>query len=140
MIALKTKDLMVGDWVMFHTLKGATWCKVSEIYRSDEISVESTHKGYSIPMPVGKFEPVILTDEILEMNGFTTRKNIDGFSYYLADQYYDVYISEYPNGWWLIEYDDHERESLPTEQIAVVYVHQLQQALRMFGVDKNIDL
>lgn len=81
-----------------------------------------------------------LTAEILLKNGFKPRKQGGEMQYILTEDYYDVYVTEYLDGWWFVEYEDSERGGLPTERIAVRNVHQLQGAFKLFGVVKGIEL
>ncbi len=130
---MKAIDLMIGDWVQLtDPINDKEMTKVEEIHHDGYITVD----GAITKM----FEPIPLTPEILLKNGFKQRKQGGVVQYILTADYYDVYVTEYPDGWWLVEYEDSERGGLPTERIAVRNIHQLQSAFKLFGIEKEIEI
>lgn len=134
MATLKISDLSVGDWVQD---KNGIYAKV--------IGVENWSNGYLLNIelhgvnvgvtPLASVHPIPITPEILEANGF-------------------VKIGEY-NEWSTGNWEDIpfigislSRQSMRIKNLGtdiflenkVVYVHQLQRALSLANIDKEITL
>lgn len=128
---MKAKDLMIGDWVYDTILKGNTKVEMLSL---------SGIKGdfHENVCDENTFEPIPLTPEILEKNGFGFIKNDNTKSVW--------------NGWWI--YKDLELGvccldriqnwpcfiNIDDANIKCEYVHQLQHALRLCGIEKEIEL
>lgn len=117
---LHAKDLMIGDWVCFD---GDT--EHTNPVQIDGISTEKAcvdGDWYDI------WEPIPITAEILEKNGW--RKN-DIFMIFNEDPNTELSWTNrcgaclYKNGYHICDCD---------------YVHQLQHALRLVGIEKEIIL
>lgn len=90
---------------------------------------------------VDKVEPIRLTREILEKNGF------DGMPYaYLKiedDKWLEYYYHEHRlRKFWsgIDEWNNHAKVTEITFQCSCNYVHELQHALRLCNIDKTIEL
>ena len=136
---------MVGDWVQDKNLQEAKY-KVEAIgYSSITIKMGDELQDYDI----SKFEPVLLTDGILNKN----IEDCGGLGWY--DVYIfriDEYDAEYnwPSKFFGISdafrypkkprfalvQNDHENVVLDD----IKYVHELQHILRLFGIDKEVVL
>ena len=82
-------------------------------------------------------KPIPITEEILEKNGFTFYKC--GVAQCCTD-FHDITIDRLMDGnVWLLFVEDTEF-GLPQQQVTICNVHQLQQALRLFGTLKEIEL
>lgn len=146
---MKANELMIGDWVNFlieveggnteHDPQTAVY-EQSKVRQIRTWGLDAEVECDDIINDIEQLQPILLTAEILLKNGFKQRKQDGEVQYILTADYYDVYVNEYPDGWWLVEYEDSERGDLPTERIAVRNVHQLQDAFRLFGVEKEIEL
>lgn len=134
---LSCKELMIGDCVMvypwdetpwepkkitdinFHSWEGTDFCDSVGVEGWDELSLD-------------QIKPIPLTKEILENNGFIS----DEYSlYYLPIDEGTVRFSEHQYGWYcniLCAYQKYEG--------VCNYVHQLQHALRLCGIKKEIEL
>ena len=137
---MNATDLMIGDWVKYESQHE----KVSEIY-SAGIYVRGLmgdeNKGY----PFEHLEPIMLTCEILEKNGF---KLIAVGDYGLATP--KANINRYEkwkcttNKTFYVYYDKRSKEYSLTAYLTyisnILYVHELQHALRMCGIEKEIEL
>ncbi len=99
--------------------------------------LEGVHEGEIVPIDTYELSPIPLTPEILEKNGFGTRIS------YIKDKWNNEYT--------LIEDDNKviywekgnvymERERADSYLFACNYVHELQHALRLCGVEKKIVL
>lgn len=80
--------------------------------------------------------PILLTPEILEKN-FGSALN---GCYFEGDEFYELMIHEVNDGTWIIKHDNIEFSNIPRQQVMVSYVHELQHALRICGIEKEIDL
>lgn len=141
---LKISDLSFGDWVEFHRTKGIyiapplfekANARVIGTHRGAEVSLLVDGKREFIAMPLSAIHPIPITPEILEKNGFG--KN-------------GAY-----NEWNIGEWDERpfigvslDRQSLRVKHFGddifiegkEVFVHQLQHALRLAGIEKEIEL
>ena len=141
---MEAKDLMIGDRVT-HFYDGRN-CVVTEL-REHKIAVSFVDadykKKYSELLPEMAFEPIPLTAEILEKNGFRREcgatSPTNHYDYYaLNDDYYDVHIWEFSDGLWNMVFADCEFSGLPNTQMLFSHVHELQHALRLCGIEKEI--
>ena len=118
---------------------------VVEIYRSSAL-VESVSKEYEpIEIAEDKLFPIALTTEILEKNNFERLR----VSWVLKRNDYCVTI-QFINGKWsltttnmLAGKDERGRNDLVSfchDWVETLYVHELQHALRLCGIDKEIML
>ncbi len=112
---MKVNELMVGDWVY----DSANECYVQVTYkdfRNDCIRILSD------------FKPIPITPEILEKNGFENQG----------------YFGECILGDWRILCDTKNVDIIHGEHCnmdtPIEYVHELQHALRLCGIDKEIVL
>lgn len=130
---LEVSDLMIGDWVDANGHKEV----VEQIERS---ALKTNNWAYDWKESVIK--PIPLTKEILEKNGFKVTE--DGCTSWRLDI-----------GSTLIKicgtYDYHLSINIPTNtsahgfrwllyDLTIFYVHQLQQAMRIFRINKKIEL
>ena len=156
---MKATDLMIGDLVRV-AKEGLCISKdtVVEIRGIDAESrlLEKGLVGHASCVPLDKelgggiwldyLEPIPLTKEILEKNGFV---NDSYYSECLADGIFvDVQIYAYREENILIDWDGSSLSVVndlghPCEEIAMhepVFVHDLQHALRLCGIEKQIVL
>ena len=124
---MKEKDLMVGDWVMYNP----------NVFIEDEYETAKEwfptqiNNGEDIDLAIeGCYAPIPLTPEILEKNGFTKDLDLDNVHYWftLIDEHIRFSILHVRNVFqWLGPLD-------------FKYVHELQHALRLCGIKKEIEL
>ena len=127
---MKANELMIGDWVEVPFLEGKPKIvKVEEIL-SDEINPEWDGMENYGGIKIKYVNPIPLTPEILENNGFV---------YESKDQLFkDIYprISMLYAQYRLVENGYINYGEMPE----IKYVHQLQHALRLCGIEKTIEL
>lgn len=119
---MKATELMIGDWVMYD----GTTLKVSEIYDAGIYArglMGNENRGY----PFEHLEPILLTPEILEKNGCALDE-IDG-SYRYPDLGLLIGGRYAPFGCLI-----------SNVYVELNYVHELQHALRLCGIKKEIEL
>ena len=125
---MRCEKLMIGDWVM-HTdpINNGEKAQVKEIHGDGYITVD----GAITKM----FAPIPLTAEILEKNGFVLIEKEKGAygvniaPYYTRDDVpFEVFCDGEPFAIWF------------KDPVNIKFVHQLQHALRLCGIDKEIEL
>lgn len=132
---MRANELMIEDWVY----RPDCYDKVKEIRNTGVIGIDSM-RGL---IAFGEIEPIPLTPEILEKNGFLANKHVYPYPYY-------EYINEedklkigfaFPQGNktaykepWV--YIDSERVFV--EHLPCMFVHQLQQILRLCRIKKEV--
>ena len=136
MATLKISELSVGDWVQYRDRE----LQVCSLYQfTGEVGL--WRKDSQICENVADCKPIPITAEILEANGFVRGKR-GGFYYYLLlDKNRTLYIHASTNGWRVeITYD--AAGILRTTHLMpdMNSVHDIQHALRLAGVDKEINL
>ena len=115
------EELMVGDWVMnTHNRKPEQVCEIRE---------HMVMLDYNDLYDYDEIEPIPLTDTILKANGFEYRhKNFAALSY---KHPFQLEMMEWPDengiGLWMVG-----------GLLKIRYVHELQHALRLCGVDKEL--
>jgi hypothetical protein len=131
---MEAKDLMIGDWL----LDGNVYAQVTSI--TCDGNIETTRNALS---NIELVEPVPLTSEILKKNGFTKSTpppgiharchNLDNKEekYHLTIANYNKYKR------LLLNVDSVDSECF---NIRCDYVHELQHALRICGIEKEIVL
>lgn len=127
MSELKISDLSVGDWVRIKILPVPR--KILSIDgRNGVLNFEREKKTASIE----KIKPVPITPEILEANGmkFIEMDEEDGYTLYGNESV--TVCAKHSSGLYSV--------ALPLFSGAVRFVHQFQHALRLAGIDKEIEL
>ena len=130
---MEGKDLMVGDLVK---LSKGNW---SEIRHVNLIDIEMISEGVYFA------EPIPITTEIIEKNEFVANKHVYPYPYYeyinkedklkIGFAFPQGNKTSYKDPW---VYIDSERVFI--EHLPCMFVHQLQQVLRLCGIDKEIEL
>jgi hypothetical protein len=124
---MEAKDLMIGDWVEFPIGIDKIVDIIYVVGRG--LCASFAASATLIPVEIGKLKPIPLTTDILEKNGFERRK--DGYDIGIPLLYWDKYCTAIC-GW------NHCDDIIKVFDCR--YVHQLQHALRLFGIDKEIEL
>ena len=115
---MKANELMIGDWVY----RPACYDQVKEIRYTGVIGID----GMRGVIAFSELEPIPLTPEILEKNGFIKER----LYCHGTPLQYCVLV----DGLWI----DISGENFFEGKLD--YVHQLQHALRLCGIDKEIEL
>lgn len=135
---MKIQDLSVGDWVNvlnYHWDGSPYTGQIDGIIKKH--GTYYLQFGSALSAEIDRCEPIPITKEILEKNGFKLKEESE--RYIKTDDFYDVEICEYNDGLWIVTLTDCEF-TLPHSQVHVSYVHQLQQAMRLYGIEKEIEL
>lgn len=128
---MKANELMIGDWVSY---KGKMPCKITALCKDRAVVDNDTKQDWGIDYD--NLTPISLTAEILEKN-FTQHSR---YKYDYCTDYFDLYITEYTDGLWCVTVDEIEMGGLPTWKMYVSDVHELQHALRLCGINKEITI
>lgn len=112
---MKANELMIGNWVKC----GKRYMKVTQLAED---------------MDCDDIEPITLTPEILEKNGFEKKT-----FYGIYDDYFDLDIREYSDGLYIVTYHSCEF-NIPDQTIHLSWVHELQHFMRHCGIEKEIEL
>ncbi len=132
---MKLEDLMLGDWVQIRVFSISEKFERTEKYvhvRVAEIGTGLvTVKGFEVSEPYTicedtEVEPVLLTKDILEKNGWKHYKDSE---IYISTLRYMLDIEFFNNSPRIL------RNSLECK-----YVHQLQHVIRLYEIQKEIQL
>lgn len=141
---MDAKDLMIGDLVI-HGFGGIG--KITEI---DSKTVVIKDDGFDtgdgmneVSFALNELTPIPLTAEILEKNGFVKYNEVSDTPPYDQDEEGNMYYSYKGEqkfwGWW----QPNNVYFIPVNamlDLEIKYVHQLQHALRLCGIDKVITI
>lgn len=143
MATLKISDLSVGDWVMVNerprkiSVLANVWNGLNEVLVGYVTHVYPGGYNGVFYKPIEKIKPIPITAEILEKNGFesTTKPNV----FILTHGKLQLYVSNEFDG-WTMSFVNFMKRLCILQVIRKSYIHDLQHALRLAGVDKEINL
>ena len=130
---MEARDLMIGDWVYRIDFNTPVPVKIIGIevvnYDKMEYVVDVLNNNkHNVHLYLNEIEPIPLTPEILEKNGW-------------VNEHFGAQRQE----WWLdktkfpiVRYS--VNDTLHHNGIVLKFVHQLQHVLKDWGIDKEIDL
>lgn len=130
---MKANELMVGDWVRVKENHDVAF-QMEDVSGSDMFWRRTSDGEYMIPFSYYEIEPIPITPEILEKNFGSA---ING-CYFEGDEFYELMIHVVNDGTWIIKHDNIEFSNIPRQPFMVSYVHELQHALRLCGIEKEI--
>lgn len=143
---MKAEELMVGDWVYAIDVNGEKHpCRANNleydyINKRGDFCVDFYGTGYEAEWPDVTFnvEPIPLTPEILEKNLGVLERSSDGYNLVINSELILAFHLEATLDVWIAQPRDwpHLTYSLPLPR----YVHELQHALRLCGIEKEIEL
>ena len=132
---MKATDLMIRDLMYDNNGYAVLIRELSDTQLSGDKALvevlEGVHEGEIVPIDTYELSPIPLTREILEKNGLSNRMEFKRF------QFIDVIgTQENPIFYWTKRVED---DAVTTVQ-QLYYVHELQHALRLCKIDKEIVL
>lgn len=134
MATLNISDLSVGDWVRCRGRNGRIEClDAIRDYERIRVAVESYLGTMYQFVGIEDIEPIPITAEILKKIGF--EESTDLFTAYYADKVWISYDQRSETWGVTINFD-----VMPTLYVKLLHIHQLQHALRLAGLDKEIYL
>jgi hypothetical protein len=130
---------MIGDWVSYNDKMS---CKITALCK--DRPVFDTLLGYQDwSIPYEKLKPIPITPEILEKNGFVKYNEVSDTPPYDKDEEGNMYYSYKGEhkfwGWW----QPNNVYLIPVNamvDLEIKFVHQLQHALRLCSIDKEITI
>ena len=149
---MKANELMIGDWVKV-TDDDTDDSFIGQVKAIDELGNINVQEGEDVAYPysIDCLEPISLTPDILEKNGF---KNVKENQWVWEEKYHsnvDIiriddcisFYKEYPSekngglqtGGWIQAMSERGRVDIDSE-----YVHELQHAIHQCKMDKEIIL
>lgn len=129
---MTTQDIMIDDWVKVKSTQKPI--KVKEIKQSC-IYTEGNGYGYN------EIEPIPLTAEILEKNGFEKAPQVSDIEPFDTDEEGNKHYSYNKTFWGWLQPDN--IFCIPANGMGwlhLKYVHELQHALRLCKIEKSIEL
>jgi hypothetical protein len=128
MAEIKIRELSIGDWVRVDDFDKVLIKRVSAIDGTrNQIGIKNNRSGIYWYYD-DEFEPIPLTPEILEKNGFEENCG----RWYNSEALME--FEQYKDGW------DRTINCGEYSVYFIKYVHQLQHALRLAGVEKEIEV
>ena len=138
---MEAKDLMISDWVKINDIDYPAPTQIGGITKKH--GTFYTHfPQWDLTVVDEKLEPISLTQEILEKNGFPLNEDETNSSiqevYRNFTQFFDFPLGR---GFY-IEYDTVTSTCWITDHcwFKFKYVHELQHALKLCGIEKEIEL
>ena len=135
---MKANELMIGDFLRYKQdfpyahLQGKI-VKVCGVDGRVDVRTINDGKFHESEHP-NWLEPIPLTPEILEKNGFEKKT-----FYGIYDDYFDLDIREYSDGLYIVTYHSCEF-NIPDQTIHLSWVHELQHFMRHCGIEHDIKL
>jgi hypothetical protein len=126
---MRTDELQVGSWVMFNNKP----CQVKGLHNDDT----ATFVGHRCLFYLIDAEPILITKELLEKNGFKRENLITSYNHYIGidnrvslnDDFY--YINS--RNTWHVHVDSEDYCTIANCELT--YLHELQNLLRICKID-----
>lgn len=130
---MKVNELMIGNWVKPHQCMIPTvYCRVEGIYPDGTVNLDKAERLFTLD----ELNPAILTPEILEKN-FEGKSNIFGLQTYILDENNSL---EDRRARFCLVRTCNDYIGSKFWVCDIEYVHQLQHALKLFNIEKEIEL
>ena len=138
MAEIKISDLSIGDWVRYDFPEiGKRNIQVNSIDEEDN-HIGAGGVGASAWSDVSNFEPIPLTPEILEKNGLVKMNYDIGKMWdWWCDKILVRKFADEDFYRFIVAFDS---KHYTTMMVVVKHTHQLQHALRLAGVGKEVEL
>lgn len=131
MAQLKINDLSVGDWVQDKEGTPAKILGIEQWSGDYYLNVEVNGDDVGNVIAEGAL-PIPITPEILEKNGFEV---YDDAARFKLDRPHSLWLFKEKEGW-----DLHLPSGEQHINLRIEHIHQLQHALRLVGVEKEIEV
>lgn len=138
---ISVADIMVGDYLQ-NTNGNIGKVIGIQPYNQAPSEIIMSYNGGTCFSDPKMLQPIPITPEILEKNGF---KKVGSYfikeeSYFIIeDDYYDVSIREITDSIWRVRYCNTEFPVFDGV-LHIAFIHELQHAFRLFGIEKEIVL
>lgn len=134
---MKAEDLMIGDWVMWKNRQVQIASVSGIVYSFGQIDVVLAHCNDDNLLEkhdIKSVSPIPLTPELLERNGFVPAKKFRTH-HFVQD---DIYIAV--SQWGRISVSSRGEKRGNRMNIDCHYLHELQHALKLCGINLEIKL
>jgi hypothetical protein len=142
---MEAKEIQIGDLLYYKGQFNAFPFKVESITKK-MVGYHAEPNEHRINyLRLSECKPIHLTPEILEKNGFVANKHVYPYPYYEYTNEEDKLKigftfpqgerTSYKESWVYID-----SERVFVEHLPCIFAHQLQQALRLCGIEKEIVL
>lgn len=145
-MTIKISDLSVGDWVQVLLCKcdydepDTFKAKVLTVV-NNSVGVGYDNSGIVMSAFVEDLQPIPITAEILKKNGLVRHKrDSDNPELIVLSNHFIMARTWTDVDWWRVLIYDEELPSRELFNGRIYSVHQLQHALRLAGIDKEINL
>ena len=125
---MNMKELMIGDWV--YNSESNLYQRVDELHYDCVVLDEYCTYDYA------DLAPIRIKEEVLKKN-FEEKY---GEIYGIYNDYFDLEIHEFSDGVYILHYHCSEFSMPDTQIVGICWVHELQHALRLCGITKEIEL
>lgn len=138
------EELMIGNWVLWKN-KPVQVAQISGIkYSFGHIDVVLAHcgSGFLESHDIKSISPIDITSEILLMNGFTKVEGIeDEYELRMDNNNVGVFIIIFDDGDIVVDIEKEIQDGANRiHHCEIKYIHQLQNAMRMCNIDKEIKI
>lgn len=133
---MNAKELMIGDWVEWKHQTDKRYHGKYRVAVVEEKWIDFyDEEEQCCSQPYKEIFPIPLTEEILEKNGF--KKQDDGCYIITLEEENLIGVQPFENVNWIFG-----ANVFPNiiEHLNILYVHELQHALRLCGVEKEITI
>lgn len=140
---IKVEDLSVGDWVRVRMCKcdyddhDTLYAKVLSIV-GNSVGVCYDNSGIVMRAFVDDLQPIPITAEVLENNGFEQNSNCLDYRFIIGNIY--CLISKGIKCWYVNVYDISDSPHTPIFKAHIIHIHEFQRVLRLAKVGKGIVL
>lgn len=135
---IAAQDLMIGDWVMYRG-EPIIIFEIDEYY--ERVNTEPDGYDSIRCIELSDLQPIPLTADTLERNGFVKSYGVSDTPPYDKDEEGNMYYSFKGEhkfwGWWQPD-NTYYIPANAMGDIVIKYLHELQHALRLAGIDKEI--
>ena len=129
---MKSTELMIGDQILANGIP----CRIMAIQDNDVVFTDISD-GIESAFDIAEIEPIQITPQVLEKN---FKEYLPGINlmYKLKGPY--MAMNEEGNQWVFGLVKEAGADSKRFPLVKITYVHELQHALRLCGIDKEITL
>lgn len=135
---MKIEELMIGDYITFRDVQNDSYCPKVKVCGLIDDDVYASIDGDPVLDIVDPDDiaGIPLTPEILEKNGFTKSEKFDVWKIISDD--YELRITPWRVAVIFLDEDGSDKEEFSAPRPK--YVNELQHALRLCGIEKEINV
>ena len=144
---MTARDLQIGNYILLKQAKDENGGIIPERIAKVKMISESgivleDAEGYTISVDNDCVLPILLTDEILEKNGFTLNKEETNGDIQEVYKHYTKFFNFPLGSGFYIEHDTVDNIFWISDHwhMRFKYVHEFQQVLRLCRIEKEIEL